>query len=519
MNEFEMFVEPGILGFYQSCEITEIYMCRKADKKILNLYTLVVFEDRPFDGRNKQFIGSRIRASDNHSIGIRRYWTTVPEAKDCFDRLTTKNEWSFDGTTFSDIAPLHHLPKQFLPSINGGRRGGILKNNYHAGSYVLESFDEEKRNAGFLLDTAALPLFNTICEEIANRTGIQISTVRDRVGNFIFQFPITVVDVNISATTARNGVHTQIAWDPRIDSLPDCQFILDAIFDRDFMGSIVQDYNKQKEQQIISGTLDQTYYLKLWRNKPGLLLYSSSGCFLERMNFEMLVGGSHCRQFERAGKIEEVDVFAPASVAPALMRKDYTTFVNGNLYETERKELERSLSFKQYKGPSPNALDDLRKLIRENDRNGVYLWDPFLRPADLFETLFFSKVANVPLMALCCINDTVKLVNSVKSAADAIIKYSTELNNPTNNNLLLNLEFRIQHGSYGWPFHDRFLIFPEAHNRGALVYSLGTSISSYGHRHHILQLVSHPQRVVDAFNELWDQLNHPECLIWKSPTA
>lgn len=519
MNAFDTLVEQGVLGFYQSCEVTEIYLCRKGDGKVLNLYTLMVFEDKPFEIRNKHFIGNRIRTGDDHSVGIRRYWTTVPEAKDSFDRLAARNEWSFDGTMFSNIPPLHHLPKQFLPSINGGRLGSILKNNYHAGSYILESFDEEKTNVSFLLDTKALPLFNSMCEEIANRTAIQLSTVRDRVGNFIFQFPVTVVDVNVSPTETRNGIDARIAWDPRIDTPPDCLFILDAMFDRDFMGSTVQDYNKLPEQQLISGTLDQTYYLKLLRRDKDLILFSSNGAFAKDMRFDVLVSGTHFRQFERTTQIEEVDVAVPSSSAPPLARKDYRSFINGNLYQAERKELERTLSFKQYKGPDPDALEDLRQLIQEKDRNGVYLWDPFLRPADLFETLFFSKTANVPLKALCCINDTVKLVNSVQSATDAIAKYNTELNNPKNNNVLLNLEFRIQHGTHGWPFHDRFLIFPEGNNRQAFVYSLGTSISSYGHRHHILQLVSHPQRVVDAFDELWEKLKDPNCLIWKFPTT
>jgi hypothetical protein len=348
MNAFDMLVEPGALGFYQSCEITEIFLCRKADKKVLNLYTLIFFENRPFEARNKQFIGNRIRAGHDYSIGIRRYWTTLSEAKDCFDRLVDRNEWSFDGITFSEIPSLHHLPRQFLPSINGGRRGSSLKNNFHGGSYVLESFDEEKTNAKPFLDSKALPLFNSVCEQIADRTSIQLSTVRDRIGNFIFQFPVNVVDVNVSPTKTRNGLDVSIAWDPRIEQPPDCLFILDAIFDRDFMGSIVQDYNKQPEQQIIVGTLDQTYYLKLWRKDPGLLLYSSNGSFLEGIYFEALVGGRHFRQFERAGTIEEVDVVTPSHTAPTPAQKDYTTFVNGNLYQAERRELERSLSFKQY---------------------------------------------------------------------------------------------------------------------------------------------------------------------------
>ncbi len=178
------------------------------------------------------------------------------------------------------------------------------------------------------------------------------------------------------------------------------------------------------------------------------------------------------------------------------------------------------MEFKQYNHYlSDVALNDLRKLIREKDENGVFLWDPFLSATDILKTLFYSKTAGVPLKAIGSINDTVKMVYQKKgmSISDIIAEYKTILENPKHNNLGLNIEFRVQHSNYGWAFHDRFLIFPGDELKKPEVYSCGTSINSYGKNHHILQKVSHPQPVVDAFNELWNKLNHPDCLVWKFP--
>jgi len=80
----------------------------------------------------------------------------------------------------------------------------------------------------------------------------------------------------------------------------------------------------------------------------------------------------------------------------------------------------------------------------------------------------------------------------------------------------LRLEYRIRTGSTGWAFHDRFLIFPAA-DHAALAWSLGTSINGLGKQHHILQRVDDGQRIRDAFAELWDKLDQPEHLIWKTP--
>lgn len=85
----------------------------------------------------------------------------------------------------------------------------------------------------------------------------------------------------------------------------------------------------------------------------------------------------------------------------------------------------------------------------------------------------------------------------------------------SSNNVGMNLEFRCQHHNFGWKFHDRFLIFPSPSGEPK-VWSLGISVNGLGKEHHILQLVSNPQNIIDAFNDLWSQLNHEECVIWRS---
>jgi hypothetical protein len=81
----------------------------------------------------------------------------------------------------------------------------------------------------------------------------------------------------------------------------------------------------------------------------------------------------------------------------------------------------------------------------------------------------------------------------------------------------LRLEYRIRTESAGWPFHDRFLIFPGEPGAGARAWSLGTSVNGVGKRHHILQQVDDGQLVMDAFNRLWDELDQAEHLIWRVP--
>uniref|UniRef100_UPI001FC8859C VPA1262 family N-terminal domain-containing protein n=1 Tax=Burkholderia gladioli TaxID=28095 RepID=UPI001FC8859C len=80
----------------------------------------------------------------------------------------------------------------------------------------------------------------------------------------------------------------------------------------------------------------------------------------------------------------------------------------------------------------------------------------------------------------------------------------------------LTLEFRVREGGAGWPFHDRFLIFPAAPG-GAMAWSLGTSINSVGQQHHILQKVPDGELIREAFLDLWNLLADSKYLVWKTP--
>jgi hypothetical protein len=80
----------------------------------------------------------------------------------------------------------------------------------------------------------------------------------------------------------------------------------------------------------------------------------------------------------------------------------------------------------------------------------------------------------------------------------------------------LRLEFRIREGSAGWPFHDPFLIFPSDIGP-ATAWSLGTSVNSFGQRHHILQKVADGELIRQAFLELWDELSGSDYLVWSAP--
>lgn len=538
--DFNQLITAGNLAFYQSCEVTEIFLCRKNDRTIFNLFTLVVFEENPYTEFNQSFLGDRIKVNEESFIGINRYWLTLTEIEAKFNALKTKNQWSADGKHFSQFPPLKYIPKQYIPATEGSRINQILKNNYHNGSYTIEFFDEDKSNFDFLLKMEALNKFNELCENIAKQVPINLSVARDRVGNFIFQFPITLLNIHSKALSSWEGVEINFAWHDAISIPPDCLLQVESVFDGNYMGAVIEDYNKTDSQQIIIGNLDQLNHIRIWRKEPSLILYSFSGTYIHDLDLDISMINHEPRIFEVDGEIQKVEVSSNDMHSKNKKRNSkmcYTTYINNNLYDKEKKQLEESLAFKQYlKWEKNDALQDIRRLIRSKGANGVYLWDPYLRADDIFKTLYYATVSNVPLRAITSTNSKKEKIlekdgkckcvenvsnNKPKTVKEVINQQRVLFENTNNNNHRLNFEFRIQHGDekheHGWKFHDRFLIFPSIENGKATVYSLGTSLNSYGTEHNILQEVAHPQPIVDAFNELWDKLNHPDCLVWKHP--
>ena len=158
------------------------------------------------------------------------------------------------------------------------------------------------------------------------------------------------------------------------------------------------------------------------------------------------------------------------------------------------------------------ALDDLRELLRLHGRQGAWLWDPYLSADDVLRTLFYAPHSNAELRAL-----TAGYEPHASATGRSFADTQRDVFAAAQSNLRsLRLEFRMKSGTAGWAFHDRFLIFPNT-NAGTLAWSLGTSINSVGRQHHILQQVDDGQLIATAFEELWDELDEPEHLVWRAP--
>lgn len=514
MKDFDMLAAQGVIGLYQSCEVTEIFIMTKGDSKFSNLYTIIAFQDKAKTCHSEKFPGNKIKYNNNTHIGIKQYELTIPEARIRFENLSNGKGWD---EKINNIA-LRRLPKQFVPFTDGTPLNKVLKNNIDNGSYVIEFFDEKKNTYGPILDYNTRQRFDNLCTSIAELIPILLTGLPDRIGSVMFQFPITIVDISSRAIKTWTGTTLSFVWHPSLKAIPNCHISVTETLDSNIIGYTTEDYNKLDAQDFISGSLDGKTHIVVTRASPTLILSTFQGNYIKGINFGMNIVGHETRTFDVDGQIQSVQVKS-AERPRQKQAKEFNDLIRARLYNAERRRLESSLQFKQYGRNATThqeGLADIRKLIERNDQNGAYLWDPFLSSQDLLKTLFYSPTAGVPLRAITALS-TVK-DNTVPRETLLITRsrYTQELVDSNSNKYGLDLEFRCKIDHHGWAFHDRFLIFPGSDETPAKAYSLGTSVNSFGKEHHILQEVTHPQRIVDAFEELWDKLNNSTCLIWKS---
>jgi hypothetical protein len=462
---------------------------------------------------------------DNIQWGIKKIILDINEAIKIFNKLKAKEKYLINKKL--NIKNFVLLEKQYVKGDKGKNKevqlNYVLKNNFFNGSYIFEFFDEEKDNVKFLLeDTKLLEKFNN---EVTKILPINISNVSDRLGNIIFQLPINKFKVNISSIADRNtsppkfkGFKINILSNSIINDL---EVKLYEIYD-----NIV---TLQKNTDIINNkavvNIDNSFgsFIEIYDKKNKILLYKEKLNIIKNFNLNTEIPFTKRRKFflKSENEFQYINIYDNLETFIGIEKEEYRKWIDERIYENEMNYLEKKKYFVQYwrnkqdrelpiKERHWKALKDLHYLINAYGKYGVYLWDPYLSAEDIKKTLYFCQYAYTPMKAITVL----KSPNSQKQ--NILENMRNEFEKDDKQTLFLNLEVRAKINNYGFNFHDRFIIFPGNYRVKPKAWSLGTSINSFGKEHHILQEVKHAAHILNIFNELWNELNHPECIVWKT---
>ena len=509
-ESFKLLSKDEMVGTYNRCEVTEIFGILNK-KKVFNIFTLIVFENSAEIEEKDEYLTKGLnKLSNNPNIkwGISRKIISKEKSEIIFDKLIDENQLVLSDEV-SDTGKLVFNNKTYVPPTESGDKSqvnNILKNNFDNGSYIIEAFDIEKENTKFLIDNPEL--LNSFSESISDVIPISIGSISDRLGNIIFQYPINIFHLEKECIKPDKGIKINLTSAKGINCINRLNAIVSNVSDNNVLDFKMCEVENNKN--ILFST-SNTAKLEIVDNKNNLILYSDVFSTVKGFNIDLNIISNQNRVFKLNNNTVNVKVSSRNNemLGEENKERDKDSWIYNRIYEEELKKLEKQKSFMQYYHNEHNkALEDIRWLIERYGSNGVYLWDPYLSVHDIKETLYYTPYINVSLRAITNLKDTKQ--SSKEELKD---KMKNEFNEDDKKYLLMNLEVRSKFGQHGWNFHDRFLLFPLERPK---VWSLGISVNQLGESHHIVQEVRNAQHILNAFNELWDELDNEECLVWKS---
>ncbi|MDW8847027.1 VPA1262 family N-terminal domain-containing protein [Erwinia sp. MMLR14_017] len=535
INDIELALQDGILGFHNIIEVTEVFSI-SPNKKLSNILTLMVAENinKPII-TGESFLTNKpisINHFKNWSFGIKRYYIEIDELILKLGRLNNDGVWDKNQIHINN---LKRVDKYFVSpdSYESVPINNILKNNFHNGSYVFEWFDFDKENHQELLSSPQG--LQKLSDKIYEALPLYISSVSDRIGNFLLQIPSSILMANfgLEKENETHFLNCNIAWHEHAckrDLIINCHLSENDNICEGYYTKILKNGESKTSLPIANkrshiGTIwDPENNFILARTRPSAFISPDA-------RITTTVSTLNERVLTYNGLSKVVSVLKPDNnIANPHNAKPIINWTKKRIYENNSTKLRQSRNFVQYNAKGINkkqskikALEDLVYLINQYGEHAVWLWDPYLSFQDLFDTLLMNKYSKSVMRAIGSLelppdsNETPSRDIHESKALHTIRKYKESFNAlPLETIKTLNLEFRCKTGNNGWDFHDRFIIFPSTdYQSNTLAWSLGTSINSFGTSHHILQKVQDAQLVADAFLDLWDSLSGSDCLVWR----
>lgn len=565
ISHLQKLLVPGAIGNYNSFEVTEIFgLHEDRPGQITNFMSLLVAEpsDPPVGPPSKPDVlngKKRIELRGTPwKFGIARYRVPTRQVLQALHNFSIAGEWKL-GISALKVGTLTPIPPQFVPTDTRVPHpwNGVLKNNFWEGSHVLELFDGQKTDAKFLLDEPKL--LKQLAADLLPFINMGIDGLSDRLGNVLIQLPVTVVTTKVSGSLNGDFVVEPIwhSGTPARQLRVSCEKYEDTTVEgygsADVTGSLAS---------FPLHSLGGGARYVLWDDHHQLVLGASAQtAFITSVNLNIHVLGESIstRDFylpSPNGGLELVSVPLIEEPSPNIIGTPPSNprepWRENRIFRDSLKSIRERKEFIQYGGNSgagpDDALNDIRALLRMHGRTGAWLWDPYLDAKDIFATLFHCPHKGADLRALTAgaeppvakdkekLSEAVALCQRVETWLRShplagwvglkpdsgppklswrdkqLVTFEDSKVNCND----LHLEFRIRERNAGWPFHDRFLIFPSEIGP-ATAWSLGTSVNSFGQKHHILQKVADGELIRQAFLDLWDELSGSDYLVWSTP--
>ncbi len=543
IKDFELLSTAGVLGNYEECELTYIYLVEKTTKKLYHYFAIISYEEfSEVDEAiiDKYITDTPIKITTQFSLGIVRKRFSLADSKGIFEQLCD-GALNFQSIEFVLPNDIQLLPKTHIPSLWGQDSvmlNKVLKPNIWRDRYILEFAAMGNPMNEFFTDKE----LNKINSEIQKIITIDLSAVYDRIGSFIFQFPVTLISGDAIITKDWTKTKVSLKVHPSFKHADELVSTVETKLDDTVTG--FQSYSGFFEFEELEIGDSNNLEFKVFNKKNGLIYMSSMANFIRSFNFNLGIGGQNSEPrifIDSEGNRQEIPLTSYSSGGNTGKSAYYNTRTKKRIMHNEN--INKSGRFLNvHTGERIEALNFLKQQLNDKGPScsEVWLWDPFLDYKDIIDLLYFIGISDVKMKCITSykkyntrLDDQkeytpskllklfLKSIINWRKTTDRYLKFKNDqrngfLNNSTN--LGINLDFRSVYKNHGFEFHDRFLfLIPKDADEMPTVFSLGTSVNGLGKSHHLIQQTLDPRNIIETFNELWDLLDNEESLIIKLP--
>lgn len=517
---FQKLIQEEILAKYTGFYVTSIVASRESES--YNMLTLIEATDEK-DFTPQKFQPFSLFEKKEWRYMVTKHGMIVESIGKKISEASRQGEWKEEEKSLK-FGRLEFLGSWYVPPAMQVSEGFptspismMLRGKGEEGAHIWEWSDSSGMLYSKLVDNPQL--LKEISQRIKNHSNILIDEITDKISNLIIALPVKCLKCEIEGIKGTlDKIRVHPCW---LNGTKPRPLQLIAWKERDGMQSIAIENAREDGTFVVANNDNKKQRIALYDVSNRIILYETGTTIMRSITakFSLCVRGTTiCRLFKKEGTIEKIRLpinqkiqtgYTEPLVLDAPLRR--------RLYQRSLEKLIEKKLFIQYcptgaehrDALHKQAIEDIRSLITKYGERKVYLWDPYLSANDVLETLFYNKNSGAQMRALT------RLKSSEGTHKSELIRqYHDILDAACIKPFGLNIEFRASANSPNADFHDRFLMFPDFEDE-PLVWSLGTSVNSFGREHHIFQQIQHARPIIDAFEGMWDKLQNERNLIWK----
>ncbi len=388
---------PGMLGFYTHLEETEVIAHKDGEGTPINVFSILVAEERLREPPStSNFLNTerlRLKSVKGWQFGVMRYYRSIAEAHPEFENLD-KEEWTLSGHSLR-VPQLQLMPPRFVPpdTFKGIPLNQILKNNFWNGSYVVEWVDKKKGQLQFLFDDPRR--LRELSEAVRPFVPIGLASLTDRLGNFVFQLPVTVLTAKVRKSSISGDFVVQLAWHPK--AMPRPLRVSLGLSHDGIVTSYASSSIEAPQSVLAMPPALGTHEAFIWDETRHLLLAATGpSAFIATIPIKIAMVDPEPRIFSLPGEPgpiqERVQLIAQSHLM--VVGNSETDEIGGwtqkRMYAHEVARLAAERRFVQYRPTASGqgtehqrALQDIRSLINQFGEEVAWLWDPYLSTVDI----------------------------------------------------------------------------------------------------------------------------------------